>query len=186
VRFLLPFELLLELGVGLLEVVEVVLEEPRLSSPLLFQLVKLSLKIDVLHLLFGYALFHGSKLLVTTHNCLFLGFLLRVRDQFCIKEEIKTCNSTTYTSRGAIISYHGKIVQLLVGLLEGSYVDVRQYRIIHQISGDDVLVPEPGHQQVTRTPWGPCGFFRRWLLGTCKARCIQYTLPGAKQLAVGG
>jgi hypothetical protein len=69
VRFLLLFELLLELRVGLLEVAEVVLEEPRLSSPLLFQLVELSLKIDVLRPLFGYALFLGSKLLVTTHDC---------------------------------------------------------------------------------------------------------------------
>jgi hypothetical protein len=77
VRFLLLFELLLELGVGLLEVAEVVLEEPRLSSPLLFQLVELSLKIDVLHQLFGYALFLGSKLLVTTHDCFqLLGLLL--------------------------------------------------------------------------------------------------------------
>jgi hypothetical protein len=77
VRFLLLFELLLELGVGLLEVAEVVLEKPRLSSLLLFQLVELSLQIDVLRPLFGYALFLGSKLLVTTHDCLqLLGLLL--------------------------------------------------------------------------------------------------------------
>jgi hypothetical protein len=69
VPFLPLFELLLELRVGLLEVAEVVLEEPCLSSPLLFQLVELSLKIDVLHQLFGYAFFLGSKLLVTTHDC---------------------------------------------------------------------------------------------------------------------
>jgi hypothetical protein len=69
--------LLLELRVGLLEVAEVILEEPRLSNPLLFQLVKLSLKIDVLCPLFGYALFLGSKLLVTTHDCFqLLRFLL--------------------------------------------------------------------------------------------------------------
>jgi hypothetical protein len=53
VPFLLLFELLLELGVGLLEVVEVVVEQPRLSRPLLFPLVELSSKIDVLHQLFG-------------------------------------------------------------------------------------------------------------------------------------
>jgi hypothetical protein len=56
VRFLLLFELLLGLGVGLLKVAEVILEEPCLLSPLLFQLVELSLKIDVLRPLFGYAL----------------------------------------------------------------------------------------------------------------------------------
>jgi hypothetical protein len=72
VRFFLLLELLLELEVGLLEVAEVVLEEPRLSSPLLFQLVELSLKIYVLRKLFRYALLLGSKLLVTT--------FLRVRD----------------------------------------------------------------------------------------------------------
>jgi hypothetical protein len=69
VRFLLLLELLLELRVGLLDVVEVILEQPCLSHPLLFQLVELSLKIDVFHLLFGYALVLGSKLLVTTHDC---------------------------------------------------------------------------------------------------------------------
>jgi hypothetical protein len=68
VRFLLLFELLLELGAGLLEVVEVILEEPHLSSLLLFQLVKLPLEIDVLRQLFRYALLLGSKLLVTMHD----------------------------------------------------------------------------------------------------------------------
>jgi hypothetical protein len=55
--------------VGLLEVAEVVLEQPCLSCPLLFQLVELSLKIDVFRLLFGYALVLGSKHLVTTQGC---------------------------------------------------------------------------------------------------------------------
>jgi hypothetical protein len=55
VHFLLLFELLLELGVGLLEIAEVIFEEPCLSSPLSLQLVKFSLKIDVLRQLFGYA-----------------------------------------------------------------------------------------------------------------------------------
>jgi hypothetical protein len=60
VRFLLFFELLLvrplfslelfpELRVGLLEVAEVVLEEPCLPSPFLLQLVEFSPEIDVLH-----------------------------------------------------------------------------------------------------------------------------------------
>jgi hypothetical protein len=70
---------------------------------------------------------------------------------FYIKREDKSSNSTTYTSRRVITSYHGKIIQLLVGLLEGPYVAVRPHWIIHQIGGDDVLVPEPGHQQITRT-----------------------------------
>jgi hypothetical protein len=46
------FELFLELGVGLLEISEIVLEEPHLSHPLQLQLVELSLKINVLHQLF--------------------------------------------------------------------------------------------------------------------------------------
>jgi hypothetical protein len=60
VHLLLLLELLLELGVGLLEIAEVILEEPRLSSPLLIQLVKFSPKIDVLRQLFGYAFVLGS------------------------------------------------------------------------------------------------------------------------------
>jgi hypothetical protein len=71
------FELLLELGVGLLQVAEIVFEEPCLSSPLLLQLVKFSLEINVLRQLFGYAFVRGSELLVTTHDCFqFLGLLL--------------------------------------------------------------------------------------------------------------
>jgi hypothetical protein len=57
-----------------------------------------------------------------------------------------------YTSRKVLRSYHGKIIQFLVGLLEGLYVAGRQHWIIHQISGDDILVPGPGLQQFTRTP----------------------------------
>jgi hypothetical protein len=74
---LLLFELFLELGVGFLEIAQIVLEESCLSSPLLLQHVKFSLKIVVLHPLFGYAFFLGSKLLVTTHDCFqLLGLLL--------------------------------------------------------------------------------------------------------------
>jgi hypothetical protein len=70
VRFLLFLELLLEIA-------QVVLEKPCLSSLFLLQHVKLSLKIAVLRLLFGYALLPSSKLLVTTHDCFqLLGFLL--------------------------------------------------------------------------------------------------------------
>jgi hypothetical protein len=46
------FELFLELGVGLLEVAEVILEEPCFSRSLQLQLVELSLKIYVLLLFF--------------------------------------------------------------------------------------------------------------------------------------
>jgi hypothetical protein len=52
VRLLLFFELFLELGVGLLKIVEIVLEKPHFSRPLQLQLVELSLKIYVLRQLF--------------------------------------------------------------------------------------------------------------------------------------
>jgi hypothetical protein len=90
-----------------------------------------------------------------------------------------------YTNRKVLRSYHGKVIQFLVCLLEGLYVAGRQHRIIHQIGGDDVLAPELGHQQLLGTR-GPCGFPRRWLLGTCKSRRSQYITPGSRQLAVGG
>jgi hypothetical protein len=60
VRRLLFLELFLELKVGFLEVSQVILEEPCLSSPFMFQHVELSLKIAVLHYLLGYALVFGS------------------------------------------------------------------------------------------------------------------------------
>jgi hypothetical protein len=63
------FELLLELRIGLLEVAEVIFEEPHVSSPLLLQLVKFSQEKNVLCQLFGYAFFLGSELLVATHDC---------------------------------------------------------------------------------------------------------------------
>jgi hypothetical protein len=63
------FELFLELGVGLLKIAEIVLEEPHFSCPLQLQLVELSLKIYVLRLLFGYVFFFCSELLVATHDC---------------------------------------------------------------------------------------------------------------------
>jgi hypothetical protein len=70
VRLLLFLELFLEIA-------QIVLEEPRLSSPLLLQLVEFSLKIAVLRQLFEYAFFLGSKLLVATHDCFqFLCLLL--------------------------------------------------------------------------------------------------------------
>jgi hypothetical protein len=68
VRRLLILELFLELRVSFLEVSQVVLEEPCLSSLFLLQHVELPLKIVVLRQLLGYALVFGSKLPVTTHN----------------------------------------------------------------------------------------------------------------------
>jgi hypothetical protein len=77
VCLLLFFELFLELGVGLLEIAKIVLEEPRLLRPLQLHLVELSLKINVLCQLFGYAFFFCSELLVATNDCLqFVDLLL--------------------------------------------------------------------------------------------------------------
>jgi hypothetical protein len=47
-HFFLLLELFLELGVGLLKITDVVLEQPCFSCPLLLQLAKLFAKIDVL------------------------------------------------------------------------------------------------------------------------------------------
>jgi hypothetical protein len=60
VLHLLLLELLLELGVGRLEVLQVILEQPSLSSPFLLQYIKLSLQIAILCLLLGDALIQGS------------------------------------------------------------------------------------------------------------------------------
>jgi hypothetical protein len=76
VRLLLFLELFLEFGVGLLEIAEIILEEPCLSISLLLQLVKFSLKTNVLRQLFGYAFFLRNKLLVATHGCFQLFGLL--------------------------------------------------------------------------------------------------------------
>jgi hypothetical protein len=108
-RFFLFFELFLELGVRLLKVAEIVLEEPRFSHPLQLQLVEISLKIYVLLLLLPYALFFCLEFPVATHDCFQLfGFLL-----------------------GEFGHIQGKFVHLLGDLLEVSYVVVRQERIIH-------------------------------------------------------
>jgi hypothetical protein len=69
-----------------------------------------------------------------------------------IRGKIKTSNPTTYTGRGVIMPYQGKIVHIFGDLLEVSNVVVRQDRIIHQICGDDVLVSTSGHQQISRAP----------------------------------
>jgi hypothetical protein len=88
--------------------------------------------------------------LTTTFS--FLVFFYECLITFCIRREIKTSNSTTYTDKRVLMSYQGRIVQLFVGLLEGFYVVVQQHWIIHQICGDDVLVSASGYQQVSRPP----------------------------------
>jgi hypothetical protein len=131
-RFFLFFELFLELGVRLLKVAEIVLEEPRFSHPLQLQLVEISLKIYVLLLLLPYALFFCLEFPVATHDCFQLfGFLLGEFGHILHRGKTKSGNSTTYNGRGVIMPYQGKFVHLLGDLLEVSYVVVRQERIIH-------------------------------------------------------
>jgi hypothetical protein len=65
---LLLLELFLELGVGLLEVLQVILEQPSLSSSFMLQHIQLSLQIAVLRNFFGDALVQGSYLSRITHN----------------------------------------------------------------------------------------------------------------------
>jgi hypothetical protein len=57
---LLLLELFLELGAGLFEVFQVILEQPSLSSSFLLQYIKLSLQIAILRLLLGDAFVQGS------------------------------------------------------------------------------------------------------------------------------
>jgi hypothetical protein len=52
VRLFLLLKLFLELGVGLRKIVEIILEKPCFSCPLLLQLVELSLKTHVLSVFF--------------------------------------------------------------------------------------------------------------------------------------
>jgi hypothetical protein len=70
---------------------------------------------------------------------------------FCIKEGSQTNNSTMHTSRKVLRSYHGKVIQFLLCLLEGLYIAGCQHWVIHHISGDDVLALELGHQQLLGT-----------------------------------
>jgi hypothetical protein len=57
---LLLLELFLELGVGLLEVFQVILEQPSLSSSFMLQHIQLSLQIAILRNFFRDALVQGS------------------------------------------------------------------------------------------------------------------------------
>jgi hypothetical protein len=69
-RFFLLLDLFLELGVGLLKIMDVVLEQPCLSYPLLLQLVELIAKIDVLSDFFLDAWILRLELLEATLDCL--------------------------------------------------------------------------------------------------------------------
>jgi hypothetical protein len=69
-RFFLLLELFLELGVGLLKITDVVLEQPCFSCLLLLQLVKLFAKIDVLSDFFLDASILRLEHLEATLDCL--------------------------------------------------------------------------------------------------------------------
>jgi hypothetical protein len=82
---LLP-ELLLELRVGLLEVLQIILEQPSLSSSFVLQHVQLSLQIAILGNLLGDALVQGSQFSRVTHDRVeFLRFLLGFGDHMLRK-----------------------------------------------------------------------------------------------------
>jgi hypothetical protein len=68
-RFLLFLELFLELGIGLLKIVDVILEKPCFPCPLLLQLVELLVKIDVLLEFFLDASIFRLELLEATLDC---------------------------------------------------------------------------------------------------------------------
>jgi hypothetical protein len=77
-RFSLFLELFLELRIGLLKIVDVVLEKPCFPCPLLLQLVELLAKIDVLSEFFLDALIFRLELLEATLYCFqLLKFFLR-------------------------------------------------------------------------------------------------------------
>jgi hypothetical protein len=87
-RFFLLLELFLELGVGLLKITDVVLEQPCFSCPLLLQLVELFAKIDVLLDFFLDASILHLELLEATLDCLrLLRFFLRASGHILYKGE---------------------------------------------------------------------------------------------------
>jgi hypothetical protein len=67
---------------------------------------------------------------------------------FCIRREIQMSNSTVFTSRKVLRSYHGKVTRLL----EVLYVVIRQQRIIHQVGGNEIPIPGPGQEQLNGSP----------------------------------
>jgi hypothetical protein len=87
-HFFLLLELFLELGVGLLKIMDVVLEQPCFPCPLLLQLVELLAKIDVLSEFFLDASILHLELLEATLNCFqLLRFFLRAFGHILYKEE---------------------------------------------------------------------------------------------------
>ena len=65
-RLLLLLKLLSELGIGLLKILDIVLEKPRLACLLQLQLLQLPLKEDVLHLFLTYMFLLRMELLEAT------------------------------------------------------------------------------------------------------------------------
>jgi hypothetical protein len=87
-RFFLFLELFLELGVGLLKIMNVVLEQPCFPCPLLLQLVDLLAKIDVLSEFFVDASILRLELLEATLDCFqLLRFFLRAFGHILYKGE---------------------------------------------------------------------------------------------------
>jgi hypothetical protein len=68
-RFFLFLELFLELGVRLLKISDVILEQPCFPCPLLLQLIKILEKIDVLSEFFFDASILRLELLEVTLDC---------------------------------------------------------------------------------------------------------------------
>jgi hypothetical protein len=87
-HFFLLLELFLELGVGLLKITNVILEQPCFSCPLLLQLVELFSKIDVLSEFFLDASILRFELPEATLDCLqLLRFFLRASGHILYKGE---------------------------------------------------------------------------------------------------
>jgi hypothetical protein len=86
--FFLLLELFLELGVGLLKIMDVVLEQPCFPCLLLLQLIELLAKIDVLSEFFLNALILRLELLEATLDCFqLLQFFLRAFGHILYKGE---------------------------------------------------------------------------------------------------
>jgi hypothetical protein len=87
-HFFLFLELFLELGVGLLKIMDVVLEQPCFLCSLLLQLVELLAKIDVLSEFFLDASILRLELLEATLDCFqLLRFFLRAFGHILYKGE---------------------------------------------------------------------------------------------------
>jgi hypothetical protein len=97
-HFFLFLELFLELGVGLLKIMDVVLEQPCFLCSLLLQLVELLAKIDVLSEFFLDASILRLELLEATLDCFqLLRFFLRVFGHILYKGEDREEDTTRQT-----------------------------------------------------------------------------------------